>query len=218
MRKSPFLAAAVSAVIIAGPVIGLAAPAGANNHPAVTVTGPSSTVTTEQATVTYDANRGGNQLVVTGGLTCALSGPTTSSDCGTVTTSTGTTTGSVSLTGLASGTYTYTVTIVLTDGGTATGTATFTVTIEASGSCWGSTKYPDQGLTGALNTLHDGTVYVSTTGTCTGGSIGVETIVQEPNPADADAVCGGFGSGYSSADTLQSLGYSTAPTDYWDCV
>jgi hypothetical protein len=210
MRKSPFLAAAVSAVIIAAPVIGLAAPAGANNRPAVTVTGPGSTVTTDKATVTYSANRGANQLAVTGGLSCALFGPTTSSDCGTVTTSRGTTTGSVSLTGLTSGTYSYSVSIVLTDGGTATGAATFTVNIAATTTCWGSTLYNDFGLTGPINESHNGTVYGSHRGTCTFGSIGTVTIVTTANVAP---LCGSAG-----ADTLNSLGFSTAPPDYWVCL
>ena len=220
MRKSPFLEVAVSAVVIAAPVIGLAAPAGADTRPAVTVTGPSSTVTTNTTTVTYSANRGGNQLAVPGGLTCALTGPTTSSDCGTPppTTSKGTTTGSVSLTGLTSGTYSYTVTIVLEDGGTATNSATFTVNI-AVAPCWqtsGNTHgLTDLKLTGPLGTLDNGTDYVSNDGSCSAGIVASVSIALGKVEADVDPFC--VNAGYAGAYNLNSLGYAAAPANYWVC-
>jgi hypothetical protein len=83
-------------------------------------------VNESSATVTYTINRGGNQIAPNG-LTCSLTGPTTSTSCGTITTAKHTTSGTVTLTGLQSGTYTYNVALLLSDGGTASASASFNV-------------------------------------------------------------------------------------------
>jgi hypothetical protein len=102
-----------------------------NIRPAIQLIVPSSTVNGTSATITYTINRGENQ--VGGGsqvasLTCSLTGPTTSSSCGTTSTpATHETDGTVNLMRLESGTYHYTVNLLLTDGGTATASGSFTV-------------------------------------------------------------------------------------------
>jgi hypothetical protein len=68
-----------------------------------------------------------------GGLTCSLTGPATSSSCGSTTTAQGSTTGSVTFSNLPAGSYTYTVSIVLTDGGTASSSLSFSVTSQYAG-------------------------------------------------------------------------------------
>jgi hypothetical protein len=101
--------------------------ASADNRPNVTVNGPTTTVTDPSTTVTFSANRGGSQLLPGLGVICTLSGPTTSSDCGTVTTGRGSTTGTVVLSDLTSGDYTFTVSMALTDGEVARAMTRFTV-------------------------------------------------------------------------------------------
>jgi len=202
---------------------GTAALAGPGNRPAVTVTGPTSTVTAITASVSYSANRGGKQLKSVGGLTCALTGPTSSSSCGTVATSNHTTTGTVSLAGLQTGTYTYTVTIKLTDGGTATSSASFTVTLpQYVGVCHGTTILgPIHGatdimLTAPVNTKNNATRFTTNDGTCV-GAISTFTLVDTPGDSgDADSLCVALG--YPSAK-LPDLHYDIVGTPYtwWEC-
>jgi hypothetical protein len=85
------------------------------------------TLTSSAAHFAFTYNRTSNQ---TRALTCALSGPTSSTGaCNKpVATATGSSSG-VSYTGLANGNYTLTVTLRLTDGGGATASRSFTVAV-----------------------------------------------------------------------------------------
>jgi serine protease len=114
-------------------MLALSSPAYANNRPVVEVSGPASVQSGNPVTISYTSNRGGKQLQSSGGLTCSLTGPATSSSCGSTTTAQGTTTGSVTFSNLPAGSYTYTVSIVLTDGGTASSSLSFSVTSQYAG-------------------------------------------------------------------------------------
>jgi hypothetical protein len=135
-----------------------------NNQPVVVI--QSVTVSGPSATVTYTINRGGNQIVSPNGLTCSLTGPTASTttptSCGRGTTARGTTSNTVVLTGLQSGTYTFTVNLLLTDGETATATtgsfAPFTVSCVAG---------QPNNLQATINAAPSGST-IPVSGTCTG--------------------------------------------------
>ena len=202
---------------------GTAALAGPGNRPAVTVTGPTSTVTSNTASVSYSANRGGKQLKSVGGLTCALTGPTSSSSCGTVATSHGTTTGTASLTGLQTGTYTYTVTIKLTDGNTATSSASFTVTLPAYvGACHGHTTIhdvPDMMLTAPLNTKNNATSFTTNDGTCVGATFTFTIVVSQDGSGIADSLCAAADPSHPHARDLHYFWVGVPPDhSWWDCL
>lgn len=116
-------------------VLALSSPARADNRPVVELSGPASVQSGNPVTISYTSNRGGKQLRPSGGLTCSLSGPATSSSCGSTTTARGSTTGSVTFSDLPAGSYTYTVSIVLTDGGTASSSLSFTIEYRGQAAC-----------------------------------------------------------------------------------
>jgi PA domain-containing protein len=106
------------------------------NNPVITITRPPSpddgqTLITNHATFAFTYNRTPKQ---TKSLTCALSGPTSSSGpCDSPVAGGAGSTAGKSYTGLATGSYTFTVTMTLGDGGTATATTHFAYRVGAFG-------------------------------------------------------------------------------------
>jgi hypothetical protein len=51
-----------------------------------------------------------------------------------------------------------------------------------------------------------------------GGLFSIHTVVQAPSSGAADGACEDLGFAGSTLGTLNSLGYTAAPSDYWLCI
>jgi PA domain len=126
-RLAPCALVVVTAAVLAGFGAGFASAAAMPNNPVITFTRPSpddgQTLITNSPTFAFTYNRTPKQ---TKSLTCALSGPTSSSGpCDSPVAGGAGSTSGKSYTGLATGSYTFTVSMTLGDGGTATATTHF---------------------------------------------------------------------------------------------
>jgi hypothetical protein len=80
--------------------------------------------------------------------------------------------------------------------------------------------FHDLQLTGAVDTALNGTVFVSTDGSCQGGLYQTVTVVAAPSgQAEADAKCAALGQGTGfGALSSQEIQYFGVPADWWFCT
>jgi hypothetical protein len=77
-------------------------------------------------------------------------------------------------------------------------------------------------LTGNIDELNNTTLYTSRDGSCSGPSVGNETIVSAATHAEAVTKCEGLASGFFEAfhvktDTVGGLPYPAVRSDWWGC-